>query len=84
MCQGRNVVVAEDRQTVLIYHAGMRSIGMLISRLRMLQRLPGMLVPGFMSLFFMGFGGGEMSVSGAIMQLGRPLMIFMTGCIVIG
>ncbi|MGA2116750.1 MAG: hypothetical protein ABSH56_18580 [Bryobacteraceae bacterium] len=56
---------------------------MLMSLLGMFESPPGKLLPGLMILFLMGFRRTEMSVGGAIVQLGGTLMIFVTRPVVI-
>ena len=60
-----------------------RLLGMLVSLLGVLQSPPGALLPGLVILFLMGFRGATMSVGGAIVQLGGPLMIFVMRSVVI-
>ena len=83
MSQRGDVLVPKDGDAVFIHSCPVRQFGMLVSFLGVLESLPGALVPGFVILFFMGFRGATMSVSGAIVQFGGTLMIFVMRSVVI-
>jgi hypothetical protein len=83
MSQRCDVVVPKGRDAVLIHSRPVHLLGMLVSGLGVLESLPGALLSGFVILFFMGFRGATMSVSGAIVQFGGTLMIFVMRSVVI-
>ena len=57
-------------------------LSQLVRAFRVLKSLPGMLVTGLMFLFALLFTGA-VGVSGNVVQLGGPLMIFVMGAVVI-
>jgi hypothetical protein len=83
MSQRRDVLVPEDREAVFVHSGPMRLLAMPMGLLGVLQGLPGALMPGLVVLFLMGLGGATMSVGGAIVHLGRPLMIFVMRSVVV-
>jgi hypothetical protein len=78
MRQRRDVVVSKVSDVVFRHGIPVRLFRMLMSLLGMFESPPGKLLPGLMILFLMGFRRTEMSVGGAIVQLGGALMIFVT------
>jgi hypothetical protein len=70
MSQRGDVLVPEDCEAVFVHSGPVRLLAMPMSLLRVLQSLPGALVPGLVVLLFMGFRGATMSVSGGIVLLG--------------
>jgi hypothetical protein len=56
---------------------------MLVSQLGMLQSLPGELLSGLVILLLMRHRGRPMSVRGAVVQLGRALMILVMRSVVV-
>jgi hypothetical protein len=83
MSQPRDVLVPEDREAVFVHSGPARLLAMPMSLLGVLQSLPGALMPGLVILFLMGFRGATMSVGGAIVQLGSPLMVFVMRSVVV-
>jgi hypothetical protein len=75
--------MAEYRDAMFICRLVVRLFGMQESFARMLLGLPGPLVSGLVVLLAGVLGGGAVCVSRRIMQLGRPLMIFVVGTIVV-
>jgi hypothetical protein len=59
-----------------------RRLSQLVRLFGVLERLPGMFVPSLMFLFALLFTGA-MGVSGEVVQLGGPLVIFVMGSVVI-
>jgi hypothetical protein len=74
--------MAEYRDAMFICRLLVRLFGIEESRARMLLGLPGPLVSSLVVLLVV-LGGGAVCMSRRIMQLGRPLMIFVMGTIVI-
>jgi hypothetical protein len=72
-----NVLVPEHRDAVLVHSAPARLLGMLVSLLGVLKSLPGVLMPGLVILFLMGFRGAAMRVGRTVVQLGSSLMVFV-------
>jgi hypothetical protein len=66
MSQRGDVVVPEGGDAVFIHRCRMRLLGMLVSFLGVLKRLPGELLPGLVILLLMGFRGAAMSVGGIV------------------
>jgi len=66
MSQRGDVVVPEGGDAVFIHRGRMRLLGMLVSFLGVLKRLPGELLPGLVILLLMGFRGASMSVGGIV------------------
>ena len=60
-----------------IHSVPVRLLGMLVSLLGMFKSLPGVLLPGLVILFLMGFRGSTMGVGGTIVQLSGSLMILV-------
>jgi hypothetical protein len=83
MSQRRDFLVPEDRDAVFIHSAPVRLLALLVSLLGVLQSPPGELLPGLVVLFLMGFRSATMSVGGTIVQLSRPLMIFVMRSVII-
>jgi hypothetical protein len=83
LCQRGDILVPEDRDAVLVHSGPVRLLAMPMSLLGVLQSLPGALMPGLVILLFVGFGGATMSVGGAIVQLGSPLMILVMRSVVV-
>ncbi len=83
MSQDRYVLVPEHRDAVFVQKAPVRLLGMLVSLLGVLQSTPGALLPGFVILFLVGFGGATVGVRGGVVQLGGPLMIFVMRSVVV-
>ena len=73
----------KDRDAVFIYSILVRLRGMLVSLVGVFKSLPGVLLPGFVILFLMGFRGAAMRMGGAIVQLGSSLMILLMRSVVI-
>jgi hypothetical protein len=69
--------VPERRDAVFIESALVRLLGMQVSLLGVLKSPPGELLSGFVFLFLMGFFSTQVSVGGAILQLGSSLMVFV-------
>jgi hypothetical protein len=78
MRQRCDVLVAKVSDGVFRYGVPVRLFRLLMSLLGMFESPPGKLLPGLMILFLMGFRRTEMSMGGAIVQLGGALMIFVT------
>jgi Na+/citrate or Na+/malate symporter len=83
MSQDCDVLVPEHGDAVLVQKAPVRLFGLLVSLLGVLQSLPAALLPGFMILFVMGFGGATVGVRGNVMQFGGPLMVLVMRSVVI-
>ena len=83
MRERRNLFVTEDREAMNTERVPMRLPGLLKRLLGMLQRLPGVFLPGLVVLFLMGFRGAAMSVGGTVVQLGGALMILVVRSVVI-
>ena len=83
MSQDRYVLVPEHRDAVFVQKAPVRLLGKLVSLLGVLQSTPGALLPGFVILFLVGFGGATVGVRGGVVQLGGPLMIFVMRSVVV-
>ena len=83
MSQHRDVLVPKDREAVFIHSVPVGLLGMLVSLLGVLKCLPGALLPGLVILFLMGFRSAAVRVGGTVVQLGRALMIFVMGPVVI-
>ena len=77
MRERRNLFVTEDREAMNTERVPMRLPGLLKRLLGMLQRLPGVFLPGLVVLFLMGDRGAAMRVRGRIVQLGGPLMVLV-------
>jgi len=67
----------EGRDAMSIHSVPVRLLGMLVSLLGMFKSLPGVLLPGLVILFLMGFRGSTMGVGGTIVQLSGSLMILV-------
>jgi len=83
MSERGDVLVPKDCDAVLIHSARVCLLGMLVGHSGVLKSLSRALLSGFVILFFMGFGGATMSVSGNIVQLSGSLMIFVMRSVVI-
>jgi hypothetical protein len=83
MSQRLGVLVPKDLDAALIHRLRAKLPGMLVSLLGMLKSSPGELLSGLMVLFLMGFGRTVMSVGGAIVQLGGPLMVLVMRSVVV-
>ena len=81
--QDGDVLVPEHRDAMFIQEALVRLPGMLVSLLGVLQSLPGALLPGFVILFLMGFGGATVGVRGKVVQLGGPLVVFVMRSVIV-
>jgi len=83
MSQDCDLLVPEHGDAVFVQKAPMRLSGTLVSLLGVLQSLPAALLPGFMILFLVGFGGATVSVRGNVVQLGGPLMVLVMRSVVV-
>ncbi len=72
-----DVRVPEDRDAVFVHSVPVHLLGMLISILRVLQSLPGPLLPGLVILFLVGLRGAPMRMGCIVVQLSGLLMIFV-------
>jgi hypothetical protein len=75
-------MVPESRDAVLIYMLPGHLRRVPVRLFGMFQRLPGLLRSGFVILFLVGFRGASMRVGGAIVQLGRSLMVLVMRSVV--
>ena len=71
------------RDAVFIHSVWVSLPGTLVSLWGVLQSLPGALLAGLMILFLMGFLSARMSVGGAFVQLGGPLMILVMRSVIV-
>jgi hypothetical protein len=83
MRQFGDFLVAKDRDPVFIHGVSMHLFGMLVSPLGVFQSLPGVLLPGLVILFLVGFCSATMCMGGTIVQLGSALMVFVMRSVVI-
>ena len=67
----------KDRDAVFIQSFTVRRLGLVISTLRVLKSLSGVLLPGWVVLFLTRLRSAAMRVGGIIAQLGGSLMIFV-------
>ncbi|MGB9455871.1 MAG: hypothetical protein WCB12_07515 [Bryobacteraceae bacterium] len=67
----------KDRDAVFIQSFTVRRLGRVISTLRVLKSLSGVLLPGWVVLFLTRLRSTAMRVGGIIAQLGGSLMIFV-------
>jgi hypothetical protein len=81
MSQDCGILVRKHRDAVFVHSVPLRQPGMLVSLLGILKSPPGQLLSGLMVLFLMGFRGAAMSVGGAIVQFGGPLMVLVMGSV---
>jgi hypothetical protein len=83
MGQCGSLLVAKNRDAVLIHGLREHLLGVLVSMLRMLESSPGKLLSGLVVLLLMGFSSAPMSVGGGIVQLRGPLMVLVMRSVVI-
>jgi hypothetical protein len=83
MGQFGDVRMPKGGDAVFVRLFPMDLLGMLVSLLGVLQCLAGLLLPGLVILFLMGFRGALMCVGGAFVQLGGSLMILVMGSVII-
>src|ERR1017187_6625881 len=77
MGQPSDIVVPEGRDAVLIDMFLVHLVAMLVSQFGMFKSLPGLLLPGLVVLFLMGFRGATMRVGRTIVQIGSSLMVLV-------
>ena len=77
MCQSRDFIMAERHDAM----SGSR-LRCLVRLFRMLEGLPGMLMPSLMFRLALLFTGA-VGVGGQIVQFGSPLMIFVRRSVVV-
>jgi len=83
MSQRGDVRVPENREAVFIHSVPARLLAMLVSVLRVLKSLSGALMPSLAILLLMGLRGAPMRLGGNVVQLGRPLMVFVMRSVVV-
>ena len=83
MGQDGDVFVPKHGDAMFVHYALVRLPGVLVSLQGVLQSLPGALLPGFVVLLFVGFGGASVSVRGKVVQLGGPLMVLVVRSVII-
>jgi hypothetical protein len=83
MSQCGSLLMAKDRDAVLIHGHRAHLLGVFVSMLGMLESSPGKLLSGLVILLLMSFRSAPMSVGGTIVQLRGPLMILVVRSVVI-
>jgi hypothetical protein len=83
MRQFGDVRMPKGGYAVLVRLFPMDLLSVLVSLLGVLQCLAGLLLPGLVILFLMGFRGASMGVGGAFVQLGSSLMILVMRSVII-